>query len=311
MTEDTVITRRRAITIIAGGVGAFFAGPAQAAPIFEWRGTALGADARIILAHPDRHFANSALAAVCQEIERLENIFSLYRENSALSQLNRAGTLTPAPLELIDLTRRALWFTTITNGAFDVTVQSLWALYAKHFQENPNATTGPSRASIDAVRRRMGPNCIRIDPPSLHLAPGTHLTFNGIAQGYITDRAAVLLSRRGWNNVLINLGETRALGAHPDGRPWRINLPSGGETKITDTAIATSNSVGTRFTDTAPQHHLFDPQSGQSAAERGPVTVAAPDAVDADALSTALFVMPPEIRQQVLSHVPGSHLITG
>ena len=276
MTEDTVITRRRAITIIAGGVGAFFAGPAQAAPIFEWRGTALGADARIILAHPDRHFANSALAAVCQEIERLENIFSLYRENSALSQLNRAGTLTPAPLELIDLTRRALWFTTITNGAFDVTVQSLWALYAKHFQENPNATTGPSRASIDAVRRRMGPNCIRIDPPSLHLAPGTHLTFNGIAQGYITDRAAVLLSRRGWNNVLINLGETRALGAHP-----------------------------------APQHHLFDPQSGQSAAERGPVTVAAPDAVDADALSTALFVMPPEIRQQVLSHVPGSHLITG
>tara|TARA_R110001599_G_scaffold81502_5_gene219914 strand:+ start:8276 stop:9211 length:936 start_codon:yes stop_codon:yes gene_type:complete len=311
MTEGTVITRRRAITIIAGGVGAFFAGPAQAAPIFEWRGTALGADARIILAHPDRHFANSALAAVCQEIERLENIFSLYRQNSALSQLNRAGTLTPAPLELIDLTRRALWFTTITNGAFDITVQSLWALYAKHFQAHPNDTTGPSRASIDAVRRCIGPDCIRIDPPSLHLAPGTHLTFNGIAQGYITDRAANLLRQRGWNNVLINLGETRALGAHPDGRPWRINLPNGGEAKIKETAIATSNSVGTRFTDNAPQHHLFDPQTGQSATERGAVTIAAPDAVDADALSTALFVMPPNIRQQVLLHVPGSRLING
>lgn len=310
MTERTVMTRRRAIAIIAGGVGALVTGPARAAQLREWRGTALGADARIVLAHPDRRHVDETLGAVCLEIERLENIFSLYRSNSAVSRLNAAGGLDPAPLELIELTHRALWYTSVTGGAFDVTVQPLWELYAGHFRRHPADTAGPAIDSITAVRRLIGPEKVRIDASRIQLAPGSRLTFNGIAQGYITDRVAALLRGRGWRNILIDLGETRALDAHPDGRPWRIGLPGGGEAAITDAAIATSEGTGTRFTPTTPQHHLFDPCSGTNPLRRRAVTVISPYATDADALSTALFIAPPDARQTILEHVPGAHLIT-
>lgn len=310
MTERTVMTRRRAIAVIAGGVGALLSAPAGAAPIREWRGTALGADARIVLAHPDRRHVDETFGAVCLEIERLENIFSLYRPDSAVSRLNVSGKLDPAPLELIELTRRALWYTSLSNGTFDITVQPLWELYAGHFRRHPADTAGPAIDSIAAVRRRIGPEKIRIDASGIALAPGSRLTFNGIAQGYITDRVAALLRGRGWRNILIDLGETRALDAHPDGRPWRIGLPGGGETAITDIAIATSEGIGTRFSPTAPQHHLFDPRSGTNPLRGRAVTVVSPFATDADALSTALFIAPPETRHRILGHVPGARLIT-
>ena len=55
--------------------------------------------------------------------------------------------------------------------------------------------------------------------------PGMAVTLNGVAQGYITDRVADLLRVRGFDNVLVELGEIRALGRHPDGRPGRPASP--------------------------------------------------------------------------------------
>ena len=89
----------------------------------------------ILLAHPDRTAAGQAIAACREEITRLERIFSLYRADSALSQLNRHGRLDDPPLELVELLAFSARVSAATGGAFDVTVQPLWDLYASHFAD--------------------------------------------------------------------------------------------------------------------------------------------------------------------------------
>jgi len=308
--SPTPITRRRVLTILAGASAALMAGPAQSARLHEWRGTALGAEARIVLAHADRTVAGQTLALIRTEIERLESIFSLYRADSAVSMLNRTGRLRAAPLELVHLTRRALAITRLTDGAFDVTVQPLWDLYGGHFRKHPSDTVGPPEAAIVATRKLIGPDMVRVSGTGIQLAPGTQLTFNGIAQGYITDRITALIRAHGWHDVLINIGEYRALGTHPDGRPWKIGLPGGVKTLLSDAALATSEGTATRFTAAAPHHHLFDPRTGLCASGCSTLSIVASNAADADALSTALFIAPPSEHQRILSFFPGAHRVS-
>lgn len=99
------ISRRRFITIAAGaGVAVALTGIAPArASLRRWTGTALGARADIILPT----VAMDLLPRLRAEIDRLEDVFSLYRPESALSRLNRAGRLDAPPLELVDLLGRA------------------------------------------------------------------------------------------------------------------------------------------------------------------------------------------------------------
>jgi thiamine biosynthesis lipoprotein len=133
------------------------------------------------------------------------------------------------------------------------------------------------------------------------------VTLNGIAQGYITDRVTDLLKDAGLKSVLVELGETRATGVHPDGRPWRIGIrnPEVPESlsrviELSDAAIATSAGMGTAFEDTGRHHHLFDPGSGLSAAHYLSVSVRAATATAADALSTTLSALHPErIREAI------------
>jgi len=137
---------------------------------------------------------------------------------------------------------------------------------------------------------------------------GMAVTLNGIAQGYVTDRVAALLRAHGMDHVLIDLGETRALGAHPDGRPWRVGLADPGDpdriaeqVPLADMALATSGGYGTRFEASGRHNHLIDPRSGICAPADRSVSVVAPDATTADAASTALSLLPfDEIRPVLL-----------
>ncbi|MCR6630571.1 MAG: FAD:protein FMN transferase [Magnetospirillum sp.] len=118
------------------------------------------------------------------------------------------------------------------------------------------------------------------------LPPGTALTLNGIAQGYVTDAIVGLLRSQGMRHVLANLGEIAALGLAGDGHAWRVGLPDGGERALSDGALAVSMPDGTRFSPLC--HHLFDPATGRSAASPCLVVVQAETATEADAISTAI-----------------------
>lgn len=284
------LSRRRFIAI-AAGAGAALAltgvSPARAA-LRRWTGMAMGARAEMILPAS----AMSLLPRVRAEIDRLEMVFSLYRPDSALSRLNRDGTLDAPPLELVDLLARARAMAAVTQGAFDPTVQPLWVLHAAHLQ----AGTAPSADAVAAARALVDWRAMRIEPSRIAFArPGMAVTLNGIAQGYITDHVADLLRDAGLGQVLVSLGETRAMGRHPDGRPWQVAPAEGVESlPLVDAALATSEPG-------ASGRHLLDPVTGRPGGDLRRVTVAAPTATQADAVSTALPLVPEARRAGVLA----------
>jgi len=302
-------SRRRFISIVAGGVALAADGRHAAAreQAYRWRGRALGAEAEIILHHSARGRARELVSAAVAEIERLEKQFSLYRPESALVQLNSAGCLNHPSHDMLKLLGHCHQFGVLTSGAFDVSIQPLWKLYADHFR-SPNAD--PSGPGGDAIRQAL--RAVDFRAIDFHLGavvlnkPGMALTFNGIAQGYITDSVADIFRAAGVANVLVNLGEFQALGFNQQAqRPWRVGVSGGAlpAFRLADRALATSAPRGTLLDQLGNHLHLIDPETGKSAEHVQSVSVTAPTAVAADALSTAISVISPDRWRELVSAV--------
>lgn len=125
-----MVSRRRMIGILAATMLPL-PGTAGVASGVRWQGQALGADASMALAHADENHAQMALETCHIELKRLERIFSLFQQNSAISRLNREGRLADAPAELIELLGIAERLSAISDGAFDITVQPLWQAFSR------------------------------------------------------------------------------------------------------------------------------------------------------------------------------------
>lgn len=274
------LTRRRFIAISA--VAATMPAALSARPALHWAGQALGARASIRIDHPEA----AAITARClAEIDRLENILSLYREDSALSRLNRMGRLEAPPFELLDCLARAQTVHRASGGRFDVTLQPLWALWA-------TAATAQRRPTFSERRQALalsGMDRVEISSERISLAPGMAITLNGIGQGYIADRVAAMLEGEGLQNILIDTGEHRALGPRPDGTAWPIRVPGRDPTIPLDArALATSAPLGTTFDPAGRDGHILDPRTGAPVVSPlASISISAPSAALADALATA------------------------
>lgn len=281
----TPLSRRRFLTISASC--AAFSARAATVPVANWRGSALGAAASLRLEGLSTSDAAPIVAAVEQEVTRLEDIFSLYRPNSQLCRLNRDGYLVfPAP-ELLSVFSICTALHTASEGAFDPSIQPLWLALAT------NATT----AEVEAARTLIGWDRVSVAADEIRLPrPGdSALTLNGIAQGAITDRIANLLKSYGLRNVLVDMGEIMALGRHSGGKPWRVGLADADGTivqrlQLRDRAVATSAAFNA-MPGPEPAHILHP--NGTMARHKA-VSISAPEAAIADGLSTALSLMPRE-----------------
>ena len=315
------LTRRRFVAIAASAAGfplvALRAG-AEMAHLHRWSGIALGAAAEIVLYDPDAGRARRLIARCVAEIDRLEDVFSLYRPKSAISRLNRDGRLTAPPLELVALLAEARAYSERTEGAFDATVQPLWRLYAAHFARPGADPRGPGEAAHTKAQALVDYRAVEIEPAEVRFArQGMAITLNGIAQGYITDRVAAMLQDAGMGDVLLDIGEVRALGRHPNGRPWHVGLRRAAEPEtvartvtLSDRAVATSAGIASPFDASGRHHHLFDPATGRPAPGAGQVSVVAPRATMADALSTALAVSPPAQAAAYAARFPEIEVLT-
>src|SRR5690606_13670370 len=218
-------------------------------------------------------------ARVMAEIDRLEDILSLYRPQSALSRLNRDGFLAAPPFELLECLSLAGAVHRASGGRFDPTVQPLWALWA----EAAAGGTRPAADAVEAVRRKTGWAKVELDAAAITLRPGMALTLNGIGQGYVADRVAALLEAEGLSDILVDTGELRALGVRPDGADWPVQLADGGSTALRGRALATSAPLGTCFDAGGQDGHIIDPHSGMPARPVWrAVSVSAPGAALAD-----------------------------
>ena len=180
------------------------------------------------------------------------------------------------------------------------TVQPLLQLYADHFASPRPDGEGPSPQKLAEALAKVGRAGLLVSEDRIALARrGAAVTLNGIAQGYATDRVVERLREAGLSTTLVNIGEIRAIGARPEGTPWRVGLADperpGALTEtvdLVDRAVATSAGAGFRFDSKGRFTHLFDPTTGRSPSRYSTVSVMAPTATEADALSTAFSLMP-------------------
>ena len=312
---SAVITRRRFIAFVAAAAGLpllLKAGGAQARPA-RWDGTALGAPASIQLYHNDEAVAQAALAAGLAELRRLEAIFSVYRADSAISRLNRDGVLNNAPQDFTALLEHSLNLARISEGVYDPTVQPLWQTYFRHFTASAPAPGGPSAQDIAAARALVDWRGVEIAADRVSFSrPGMGLTLNSGAQGYITDRVADVLRAHGFDRMLVDMGEPRALSAKPDGSAWRIAIANPADPSrsvltldLVDKCVSTSGGYGTLFDSAGAFTHLIDTRSGRTAPALVGVSVVADSGTIADGLSTAMLFAPLERRQHILRAAGG------
>ena len=277
------LTRRRFLTIAAVCTAA----PA-AARTHRWQGRAFGGDISLAITGP-RTKSEAAIAAARELIAETEQLFSLYDPASDLSRLNRTSTLAMHP-QFQTLVSAADAAHRLTGGLFDPSVQPLWQAIAD------------GRDPADAASA-IGWNKVRVDNNRITLAPGQALTFNGIAQGFATDRVANWLTEHGFDNTLVNIGEHRATGGH-----WTLGLEDPqhghlGTRTLQRGAIATSSPLATPV---GRDGHILHPQARP---RWSTVSVEADTATLADSLSTGLVLADlPQIRR--IRHVTGVSRIT-
>jgi thiamine biosynthesis lipoprotein len=320
--QHTQPTRRRAIRIMAAaaGVPLLIAAVRASAPrgqFHTWQGDVLGAWSELTLWHTDAAFAQRTIRKVRQEIDRFERIFSLYRPDSEIARLNAAGRLARPSPELRALIEESQHMAALSGGAFDISVQPLWRLYEAHFWSRSEVQADIAARARETAEQLVDFRRIEAGAASIGFTrPGMAITLNSLAQGYITDAIADLLRQEGFESAVVDLGEFRTLGRHPDGRPWRLGIRNGkaageaGRTvELTDMALAVSGGYGTPFEPSGRFHHIFDPQSGASANALVEVAVIGPRATAANALSTAICVAGEARTTALLAAYPGTQAI--
>ena len=309
------LSRRRVLAIAAVAAGLPLPGTVEEAPdapLVTWTGQVLGAVGSISLRHPDPATAERIVARSVAELHRLEAMFSLYRPDSLLVELNRRGVLAAPPPEMRQILDAALHVASLTGGVFDPTVQPVWHLYCAHFTRRGADPAGPPPAAVAEALDRVGHRYLRVGPDSILFARrGMAVTLNGIAQGYITDRVVDLLREEGIGHTLVDMGEARALGTQSAVRPWRAALadPVGPERPwktldLVDRALASSGDDGFVFDVTGRFTHLLHPRTGLSPRRYRAVSVLAPEATTADALSTAFALLPEDMIASTLVGLP-------
>lgn len=301
-------SRRRFIGIVAAasGLGMLPAALRQASassmpapPPVTWRGVALGADAELRIYHSNPAVAQQLIDKSIAEVHRLEKIFSLYQEDSALSVLNRQGFIDNPSADLLRLLSESQHFSQLTGGAFDPTVQPLWKLYAEHFSSPQAQPGGPDSAAVAKALKLVDYTALELDPAQIrYLRPNMALTLNGIAQGYITDRVTQLLHDAGLDRALVDMGEIRGLNRLDSADPWQAGLADPDDpqniletVEIRNQALSTSGGYGTHLDAAGRFTHIFDPKTGLGQPRYRSVSVMADNATTADALSTAFSNM--------------------
>lgn len=270
----------------------------------------LGSDAHVQVAGGSEELADTVIG----EVERLEQVWSRFRDGSELHQLNADPSPTVAVSRtLAEALRRAVLAWQLTDGWFDPTVlDSLESAgYPSTFPSDRRA-----RGDLRTCHPAPGLHGVRVDLDELvmHRPPGVRFDLGGIGKGLAADMVAVWLLDRGATSVCIGLGgDIRVAGTTPEGG-WHIPVAdprltdagtNGGDTSsastwfeagLTDGAIVASTTRFRRWTtlDGGEAHHLIDPRTGRPCTSGvTTVVVAAAEAWWAEALAKAALLAGP------------------
>ena len=288
--------------LLAGVAAAALAAPAGAAAegqAFRLRVEhVLGTSLDLVAVAPDRETALLAAEAARAEIARLDGVLSGWRDDSELAQANRSRSHRASPdlYAVVDATER---WRVASGGAFDGRLGAVERLWRSGAAPDPALLQRTLTGARDAVG-------LHPTTRTIHRPAGVTLALDGAAKGYVIDQAlaAARAAAPALTGLMVDIGgDLRCWGDGPGGR-WTVaiadpvdlseNATPAAVLHLTQGAVAVSGR-GARdlIVEGAARSHLISPRTGEPAAGVALAAAHAPTAVDADALASALAVMPP------------------
>ena len=278
--------------------------------------TSMGTYASVMVPAEEKGILPRDAALAKRTLDEAEASMSLYRPDSELNRLNRSAGLGPQRVSehLYQVLAQAGFFSAASGGAFDVTVTPLLRLWGFSGGRVPDAL--PSDDELERAADLTGFRHLVLSDGTVSLERrGMQIDLGGIAKGFGVDLCAAALKAQGSSNVLVNLGGNMlALGCASGNRPWTIGVRNpfarngmlGAVALESGRAVASSGNYerfvvigGRRYA------HIMDPRTRRPVEGMAGVTVLAPTATTADALSTTLFVLGPEQSARLLAQMPG------
>jgi FAD:protein FMN transferase len=274
-----------------------WAGLAQAEWLYDEQAI-MGTAVRVELWSDDQEAGRADIRIVMDDMRRIDAEMSVYKDDSEISRINAHAAEGPVHVsaELAGLIQRALDFSVITHGAFDITYASVGYLYdyRKHIKPDDAAR----EKAVQAVDYHNV--TVDLDADTVSFAkPGVRIDLGGIAKGYAVEHGAGILRARGVEHAIVTAGgDSRILGDRR-GRPWMVGIrdPRNKEGVVTripleDEAISTSGDYERFFEeDGVRYHHILNPKTGKSADLVRSVTIVGPDGTSTDALTKGVFIV--------------------
>ncbi len=270
----------------------------------------MGTLAKVEFESDSEETANRLLDGVQAEMHRIDRLMSPYKPTSELSLLNRSAADQAVKIsdELFQLLVRAKHYSKITEGAFDITFSSVGYLY--DFRQK----TKPDSSTRDKLKDSINYRSIQLEPQTRSvrfLNKQTKIDLGGIAKGHAVDRCIELLQSHGIKNAFVSAGgDSRVIGSKGD-RLWYIGIRHPRDENklivnmpLQEVAISTSGDYERFFEQNGVRyHHIIDPSTGDSARKSQSVTILANSSLEADALSTSIFVLGTEKGMELVNRL--------
>ena len=262
---------------------------------------AMGCTYSVALYNTDRQRLELAVEAVFEEVHRLDQQLSNYKETSEWSQVNRLAAQRPVTVnaEMFDLIAHCQEYSRLSDGAFDITVGPLmrvWGFYKG---------TGklPSRAEVGQALASVGYQKIALDP-HLHTvsfsAHGVEIDPGGIGKGYAIDRMTAILRKHGIESGFVTASGSSmyGIGTPPGQDGWHVEIRDPRnpehvvqEVVLRDQSMSTSGTAEKFFiADGHTYSHIMDPRTGFPAVGMLSVSVIASRAIDSEAWTKPMFI---------------------
>jgi len=275
----------------------------------------MGTFVQITVAAQGQRQAQRFFAAAFAEIDKVNRTMNDWDPNSEISQLTQTAHLSPVTVspELFEIIAASVEYSKLSDGAFDITVgpeTQLWRQMQQTHQQ-------PSPEVLMAARAKVGYEKLTLDPEKRTVrfaVEGMKLDVGAIAKGYAVDRATEALKQQGAVSGMVDLsGNVRCFGKGitPNGL-WLIGLQNPRKTDtvllklhLNDMSVATSGDYERYVEVDGKKHsHILNPKTSESVGELPSVTIIAPTAMQADALSTTVSVLGKEKGLALIESIP-------
>lgn len=286
----------------------------------------MGTFARVVVVAADSNTAKVCIEAAFERLRSIENLMSYQKDDSELTRINRNAAKGPVRVSesTFEVLQKAIEFSELSDSAFDMTVGPLVDLWRSAAEAN----SVPTGAELREARSKVGFEKLILDANEMSVkftVDGMKLDLGGIAKGYAIDKAVEAMQKYGASGAMVDVGgDIRCFGRPPGGKEyWLIGLQDPGETKehigegktllvlkLTDAAVATSGGYR-RFAliEGKKYSHIIDSKTGYSSEDLASVTIISKNAIDTDALATAVSVMGSEKGLALIETIPQTEAI--